>query len=354
MFLLFLYPLAFLAVSFLGPLLLLGRQPDDVPGVADASDEPRNRRANVELPAVHYGVLIGGVTLWMWANPHEWNLSTNTQGGAVGGILLGGLVGMAWCGIWFQLVGTVGAPPGLRRLIPALGATSASQLTVTLLGACAEELWRVIALTSFNHSGYSNEAAVILTAVAFGVVWIGQSLPRGVLSILEGALLALLFVWQGSILAPFTAHLAIQGVFMAAGGRRGRRQRFGTGAKGQPGSCPACGHALSRLEVSLREGFPCPACGAPLSVSESYRTTRRWVVGALTLVYIVLGYGLLLDKLAFVYVYFIALLLAIGAQISTMVLIQSLFMPKLQYGDPNFLALHLEAGRQPPSQHDGK
>jgi len=303
---------------------------------------------SVEFSAATYALLFCFLVLWALVFQQDWASSWATGVGWLSGSLLGGFIGLAWVGIWLTLYSSFGKNHSLRRAVPALGAALGSQIVLAFLGAFSEELWRVTSLSVLTNYGYSRGEALALAAIAFAVAYLAQGPARAVLAFLEGGLLGFLFLQHGTFFAPFFAHLVIQAVFMCAGGRRARRERFGTGDGGQPGACPACGHALSRTEISLGEGFDCPACRAPLSVSETYRRTFRWLAGMLGVFCCYLAIILFVDRIAILYVFAISLFAGIGVQCSAMVLIQALFMPRLQYGDSNFVTLHLDPRRRPP------
>src|SRR5439155_25234969 len=78
-----------------------------------------------------------------------------------------------------------------------------------------------------------------------------------------------LFLWQGSFLAPFTAHLAVQAVYLWGVGqlsqdRQSRKTWQIPGTK-----CPVCQTHLKLLQIKLSEVFECPSCREPLSLSDS-------------------------------------------------------------------------------------
>jgi len=74
-------------------------------------------------------------------------------------------------------------------------------------------------------------------------------------------------------------------------------------------------------------------------------------MGFISVIYFFYGFTLFVDQMPVVYVFAIGMFLSLGGQISTCVLIQSLFMPRIQFGDPNFLTLQL--GARPPNRPDG-
>jgi CAAX protease family protein len=71
----------------------------------------------------------------------------------------------------------------------------------------AEEFWRAFCLFAFTTAGYSVAFAVVITALIFGLGHIGLlQLGGAIAQATIGLGLALLYVWTGSLLAPFLVH----------------------------------------------------------------------------------------------------------------------------------------------------
>ena len=88
------------------------------------------------------------------------------------------------------------------------------------------------------------------------------------------AFFGFLFLWQGSFLAPFGAHLAVQAVYLWGVGhfpldRESRRTWQIPGTK-----CRVCGTSLRLLQIKLDEEFECAACKETLSLLAIIRIRR--------------------------------------------------------------------------------
>jgi uncharacterized protein YbaR (Trm112 family) len=109
-----------------------------------------------------------------------------------------------------------------------------------------------------------------------GYSYLGLGLQRAAAASLEGAFFGFLFLWQGSFLAPFTAHLAVQAVYLWGVGqwsqaRQSRKTWQIPGTK-----CPVCRTQLKLLQIKLSDVFECPSCKEPLSLSDSYQNVMRF------------------------------------------------------------------------------
>jgi membrane protease YdiL (CAAX protease family) len=76
-----------------------------------------------------------------------------------------------------------------------------------LVGTFTEEFWRAFCLFSFNTGGHSLGQSVILTAIAFGAGHLRFRWAGALGAATLGGALALLYVWQGSLLSTYCAHL---------------------------------------------------------------------------------------------------------------------------------------------------
>jgi len=97
---------------------------------------------------------------------------------------------------------------------PWLMAPLKVQIAVWMVGALAEETWRVTAIAALVTSRNSPLFSVFAVGVAFGSGYLSLGLQRAAVASLEGVFFGFLFLWQGSFLAPFTAHLAVQAVYL--------------------------------------------------------------------------------------------------------------------------------------------
>jgi membrane protease YdiL (CAAX protease family) len=88
-------------------------------------------------------------------------------------------------------------------------------LAILVFGAFAEEFWRALALTSLIHVGTSTESAVLLTSLSFGLGHVlsyqslGAALGRALRPAFGGVFLAALFLWSGTLVTPFIAHVLL-------------------------------------------------------------------------------------------------------------------------------------------------
>jgi hypothetical protein len=349
-----LYPL----VSLAAPWAFFKVWPERLPpassaDVATEAEKATTARLAAILSLFTYGSLVSCTLLWEQFSPvglrqagfHAYNWQSS--------VLRGGYGGMSWAGasIWLLAVGF--AAGRLRREVPGLGAPLKIQMEVWLLGAFAEESWRVIAITAFLSTRYSPILSVVAVALAFATAFLGDGLERAALAWLEGVVYGALFLWQGSFLAPFAAHLMVQAVYLWGVGqfsadKRSRKTWQIPGTK-----CPVCGASLSLLQVELAEVFQCPACGEPLSLSDGYQNTMRFAGGtalfSLSFCSIAFFYGQIPFNLALWFIYPVTWgAMTSGASLYKRVFTR-LFPPQLQRGTPNFITLDLE-GRRPQSQ----
>jgi len=101
-----------------------------------------------------------------------------------------------------------------------------------ILWAFVEEFWRAFCLNAFKSSGYSIGVAILLTSLAFGIAHFGLR-PGGIAAkVFGGAVFALLFVWQWSLIPPYLVHLISNLDSLQAG----RRAQASSGAQVVPES----------------------------------------------------------------------------------------------------------------------
>jgi membrane protease YdiL (CAAX protease family) len=182
----------------------------------------------------------------------------------------------------------------------------------------AEEFWRAFGLISLLRLGHGAVFAVAVTSVAFalghcrGAKWSGFEVGTLFAHATFGVLFAIVFLWSGSLVAPYTAHLftnlvvlyrvrtakrAEEGEGEAADGFAlsqepashgspaadlgGSTSRLDEGAEGKRARflgmpltvpCPACKQEIARIEMKNKEFFPCPCCGTSLETDKSLGT----------------------------------------------------------------------------------
>jgi hypothetical protein len=304
-------------------------------------------RIAVFLPLSFYVLLVCCVFLWLHGSPLNSQQIGLRTSGWISSILRGGFVGMAWTGLWLRLWPLLPALQGFRREVPGLGGTRVGQIGVWMCGGFADELWRVACIAALLNAGHSPEFSLATCAAAFASAFSVQGMRRSLLAGIDGVIFGGLFLSRQSLLAPFAAHLTAQAVWLWGVGRYLEEQQFGRVSKNAQPNCPLCGAHVSPFQIK-REVFTCPSCHKPLSVSEGYRAAMRWLG---------LGIGTLLVGFWFIFagqglagfgVWVGMAFFTFGASTSALILIQALFPPRLQYGDPNFIGLSL-GDQHPPS-----
>jgi len=88
-------------------------------------------------------------------------------------------------------------------------------ISIIVIGGFAEEFWRALALTAFGRAGFPTEGSVLLTSLFFGIGHVlsfqslGAAIGRALRPAIGGIFLAALFLWSGTLLAPFIAHIVV-------------------------------------------------------------------------------------------------------------------------------------------------
>jgi len=85
------------------------------------------------------------------------------------------------------------------------GEPTANWIASQFVSVLAEELWMAFCLVSFIRTGHSALGALILTATIFGALHF-QHGAGAVGSAVYGAVSGWLFLWQGSLVAPYLFH----------------------------------------------------------------------------------------------------------------------------------------------------
>ena len=182
----------------------------------------------------------------------------------------------------------------------------------------AEEFWRAFGLVSLLRLGHGAVFAVAVTSLAFALGHYREAkssaLEIGTLFAYAtvGVLFAIVFLWSGSIVATYTAHLftnlvvlyrvrtakraeeregeAADGFALSqepasdgslAGDFGGFGLRLDEGAEGKRARfigvpltvpCPACKQEIARIDMKTKGFFPCPYCGTRLETDKSVGT----------------------------------------------------------------------------------
>ena len=323
-----------------------------LPSGVDDREKPTAGRLGVILPLVFYGALLCCVALWGQFSTVTWREMGFHKSGWPSSVLRGGYVGLSWAGIWLWSWMVLSAPHRLRREVPGLAAPFDKQLVVWLAGAFAEELWRVMIITGLLDAGYSATFAVVITSLAFGIAFLSGGPERSALACIEGVIFGVLFLWQRSFFAPFTAHLVVQAVYLWGIGQFSEEQRVNHFWWKRVIRCPVCKTRLTRFQIKLTEAFRCPSCHERLSVSDEYRNTMRWAGIFAYMFFFVCSLALFYEQIPESLAFWLVWPIAWGSGTSALLLYQRLFPPQVQYGDPHFVSLNLDARRPPTSEDD--
>ncbi len=358
--LLVLYPVVGMAAPVVFYSLWPKKRPP-VPNLAADAGTETEKAATARLGALIslfiYGSLMCGTLLWQLFFSVDLDKAGFFANSRLPSALIGGYLGVSWAGVSIWLLALGAATGRMRREIPGLMAPLKVQIAVWLVGALAEETWRVTAIAALVTSRNSPLFSVVAVCVAFGSGYLSLGLQRAAVASLEGVFFGFLFLWQGSFLAPFTAHLAVQAVYLWGVGqlsqdRQSRKTWQIPGTK-----CPVCQTHLKLLQIKLSEVFECPSCREPLSLSDGYQNAMRFAAafgfGSLILCTILL----LKDWLPGNLVYWLTYPVSYGAATSALFLYRRtftrLFPPRLQRGTPYFITLNL-GGRHKSKASNGE
>jgi CAAX prenyl protease-like protein len=358
--LLVLYPV----VGMAAPVFFYSLWPKMLPPVpnlaADAvteTEKAATARLSAFISLFMYGGLMCGTLVWKLFFSLGLNKSGLFANSRLSSALIGGYLGVSWAGvsIWFLALGA--ATGRMRREIPGLMAPLKIQIAVWLAGALAEETWRVTAIVALVTSRNSPLFSVVVVSIAFGGACLGLGPQRAAVASLEGMFFGFLFLWQGSLLAPFTAHLAVQAVYLWGVGqlspdRQSRKTWQIPGTK-----CPVCQTNLRLLQIKLGEVFECPSCREPLSLSDGYQNVMRFAAafgfGSLIICTLVLLTDWLPGNLGAWLTYPVSYGVATSGLFLYRRAFTRLFPPTLQRGTPYFIALNL-GGRHKSKANNGE
>lgn len=221
------------------------------------------------------------------------------------------------------------------------GASSSRWLRTALVLTLvlAEETWRVVALHALSSDGYSGPTALVISSGIYAVAYLvfGGRPAQG--KAISGAVLTGVYLWTLSFTALFCTHLVFEaeGLWLAASTAPSARP--GSLARARGSRCPVCKAQVGRSDFRTPV-FPCPSCGEKLSIADNRISLVRWG-WILTNIPLLLGSFALFPNLQSDKGFWIVLLLVFGVELSLLLLLQSAFPPKLQWGQPNFMGLHL-------------
>ena len=216
------------------------------------------------------------------------------------------------------------------------------RILALLLVIFTQELWRVVCLKALMGDGVSGPQALLATSIAYGSAY----LPWGPLVAdsegIVGAALGGLFLWSGSFLVPFAAHITLGAQVLLYAVAAAPDAEAGDIHRRPFARCPACGATLSlrQVNVNINEAFFCPSCHTRITVSDRRRAFLRW---GFVFVFIALLIGVfdVLPGAIRGNQYWIALALTFCAGVGLWSFLQIIFPPKLECGDPDFVRLNL-------------
>jgi hypothetical protein len=351
--LLVLYPI----ICISAPVLFYSLWPEMRPPVSSVAVNPlstADRKAMARLGALVYlftfGCLLSATLvcqLLFSVGPNKSDFFANSRLSAA---FVGGYLGLSWAGvsIWFLALGA--ATGRMRREIPGLMASLKIQIAVWLTGALAEETWRVAAIVALAGGRNSPRFSVIAVSVIFASPYLNLGLQRAAVATLEGVFLGFLFLWQGSFLAPFTAHLAIQAVYLWGVGQWGQDRKSRKTWQIPGTKCPVCNKRVELLQIKLSDVFECPSCGELLSLSDGYQNVMRFAAAFGFGSFVICTMLLLIDWVPANLVVWLTYPISYGAATSALFLYRRtftrLFPPRLQRGTPYVITLNLDGRRK--------
>jgi hypothetical protein len=358
--LLFLYPAVYVVAPVAFYLLWPNTRPPIPNFTADTvteTEKAATARLGALISLFIYGSLMCGALLWQLFFPVDLGKAGLPANSRLWSALIGGYLGVSWAGVSIWLLALGAATGRMRREIPGLMAPLKVQIAVWLVGALAEETWRVMAIVALVTSRNSPVLSVVAVGIAFGSGYLSLGLQRAAVACLEGVFFGFLFLWQGSFLAPFTAHLAVQAVYLWGVGQMSQDRQSRKTWQIPGTKCPVCQSHLKLLQINLSEVFECPSCGESLSLSDGYQNVMRFAAAFGFCCLILCTILLLKDWLPDNFVYWVTYPVTYGAGTSGLFLYRRaftrLFPPRLQRGTPYFITLRLES-RHKSKASDGE
>jgi hypothetical protein len=188
--------------------------PNLAAGPLTEAEKAARARLGASVSLFIYGSLVCGILVWQLFFPVGLDKIGLSSSKWLTSALFGGYLAFSWAGISIWLLALGAATGRMRREIPGLKAPLKIQIAVWLMGALAEEAWRVMAIVALVTSQGSPLFSVIAVGLAYGSGFLRLGLQRASAASLEGVFFGFLFLWQGSLLAPFTAHLGVQAVYL--------------------------------------------------------------------------------------------------------------------------------------------
>lgn len=232
-----------------------------------------------------------------------------------------------------------------------------------LIVVFTEELWRAVCLKSLIADGLSGSQALIVTSIAYGLTYLVWKVPVALSEAIIGAACGGLFLWSNSLIVSFAAHTMIQGQVLLYAIAAAPDAEPGEISRRSFTKCPACGTRLNLRQVNLNpnEAFFCPFCHARITISDSRRGFLRWGFVFVSTGILIASWDILPDAVpGSAAQYWLSLAITFCTCVGLWSLLQVIFPPKLQCGDPDVIALNLGSrdaahlDREKPDSADGR
>ena len=301
-----------------------------------------------------FSIVLIGVTVWnlvQRSNALETILNpTNWERGIFHGIFFG----LVFLGILLILWRCFPTVQKFRLVVMAAIASSPwVRTSILLLVVFTEELWRAVCLKALTGDGVSGRQALIATSIAYGLTFLAWGTPRAISEGIVGAALGGLFLWSGSFFVPLAAHITFEGQSLLYAIAAGPNAGPGDIRSKPFTKCPACGAMLGIRQINLdvNEAFFCPHCHVRVTSSDHRRWFLRWgtvlIFGPLLLAAWDIFPGALRHSTS---EYWLSLALMLCGGLGLWSILQVLFPPKLECGDPDIVSLNL--GDQDAARRD--
>lgn len=261
------------------------------------------------------------------------------------GIFHGIILGLAFVGVLLILRRHF---PEAKKFSLLVMAGVASPLLVRtsalLLVVFTEELWRAVCLKALVGDGVSGSQALVATSIAYALTYLGWGPEVGISEGIVGAALGALFLWSGSVFVPLAAHVILGAQVLLYAVAAAPNAEAGDIHRRPFTRCPACGKSLGIRQVNLNinEAFFCPSCHTRVTISDRRRWFLRWGFVFVSTALMVASWKILPGAVSGNFAQFwISLGIAFCAGIGLWSILQVVFPPKLECGDPDFLGLNL-------------